>query len=208
VVWLQGLDVDSGCAEQRGHASIGHERRLLSSHVAAQRTPDGAEHRRKGHWPKPGQVGRDESITIFTHNNDRITVQETRSRSEVAVRFGTSRQSPHSWRRRFQQEGMPGLADRSRRPRSSPSRLAAEVEALICQLRRLHPRCGCSADQVRAGAAGSGCGAVAGHGAPGADPQWSDRCAGPAAQTKVQALAAAGADASVAAGHRRRGAAG
>ncbi len=61
---------------------------------------------------------------------------------EVAVRYGTSRQSLHGWRRRFEQEGMAGLADRSRRPTSSPTRLPAEVEALICQLRRSHPRWG------------------------------------------------------------------
>ncbi|MGW6318975.1 helix-turn-helix domain-containing protein [Streptomyces sp. NPDC055099] len=36
---------------------------------------------------------------------------------EVAARYGTSRQTLHSWRRRFEQEGMPGLLDRSRRPR-------------------------------------------------------------------------------------------
>lgn len=61
---------------------------------------------------------------------------------EVAIRYGTSRQSLHSWRRRFEQQGMAGLADRSRRPANSPSRLPAEVEALICQLRRAHPRWG------------------------------------------------------------------
>jgi transposase InsO family protein len=61
---------------------------------------------------------------------------------EVAERYGTSRQSLHAWRHRFQQEGMPGLADRSRRPQSSPSRLSAEAEALICDMRRQHPRWG------------------------------------------------------------------
>ena len=61
---------------------------------------------------------------------------------EVAARYGTSRQSLHGWRRRFELEGMPGLADRSRRPRSSPARLPADVEAVICQLRREHPRWG------------------------------------------------------------------
>lgn len=61
---------------------------------------------------------------------------------EVAARYGTSRQSLHTWRRRFEQEGMPGLADRSRRPRSSPHRLPAEIEALVCELRRQHPRWG------------------------------------------------------------------
>ncbi|MFI9760140.1 helix-turn-helix domain-containing protein [Streptomyces sp. NPDC051963] len=28
---------------------------------------------------------------------------------EVEARYGTSRQTLHSWRRRFEQEGMPGL---------------------------------------------------------------------------------------------------
>ena len=61
---------------------------------------------------------------------------------EVAVRYGTTRQSLDTWRRRFKAEGMAGLADRSRRPHSSPSRVSVEVEALICELRRQHPRWG------------------------------------------------------------------
>lgn len=61
---------------------------------------------------------------------------------EVAERYGTTRQSLYSWRERFEAEGVPGLADRSRRPKTSPSRLGAEVEAVICQLRREHPRWG------------------------------------------------------------------
>jgi transposase InsO family protein len=61
---------------------------------------------------------------------------------EVAARYGTSRQSVSTWRQRFQAEGLPGLADRSRRPRSSPNRLSAEIEALICDMRRQHPRWG------------------------------------------------------------------
>ncbi|MDJ0464232.1 helix-turn-helix domain-containing protein [Streptomyces sp. H27-C3] len=61
---------------------------------------------------------------------------------EVAARYGTSRQTLHSCRRRFEQEGIPGLLDRSRRPRNSPTRLSAEVEAEICELRRRHPRWG------------------------------------------------------------------
>ncbi|MFF9705403.1 helix-turn-helix domain-containing protein [Streptomyces griseofuscus] len=36
---------------------------------------------------------------------------------EVAARYGTSRQTLHSWRRRFEQEGMPGLLD----PLSAPA---------------------------------------------------------------------------------------
>ncbi|MFJ2397372.1 helix-turn-helix domain-containing protein [Streptomyces sp. NPDC087843] len=71
-------------------------------------------------------------------------VREVLGRSpigEVAAR-DTSRHALHTWRRRFEQEGMPGLLDRSRRPRNSPTRLSAEVEAEICELRRRHPRWG------------------------------------------------------------------
>jgi hypothetical protein len=35
-----------------------------------------------------------------------------------------------------------GLREASRRPRTSPSRLAAETEALVRELRRAHPRWG------------------------------------------------------------------
>jgi transposase len=59
---------------------------------------------------------------------------------EVAARYGPSRQSVHAWRRRFELEGVTGLADRSRRPKSSPGRVPAGTEALICQMRREHPR--------------------------------------------------------------------
>ncbi|MFC5783088.1 MULTISPECIES: helix-turn-helix domain-containing protein [Streptomyces] len=48
---------------------------------------------------------------------------------EGAARYGTSRQTLPTWRLRFEQEGMPGLSDRSRRPRNSSTRLSAEVEA-------------------------------------------------------------------------------
>jgi transposase InsO family protein len=62
--------------------------------------------------------------------------------AEVAVRYGTSRQSVYAWQRRYQQHGLDGLKERSRRPRTSPRRLAAELEALVCELRRAHPRWG------------------------------------------------------------------
>jgi transposase InsO family protein len=62
--------------------------------------------------------------------------------SEVAVRYGVSRQSVYSWKARHAAGGVEGLREGSRRPRSSPSRLAAPVEALVCELRRAHPRWG------------------------------------------------------------------
>jgi transposase InsO family protein len=62
--------------------------------------------------------------------------------AEVAERYGVSRQSVHVWLRRYAEGGLPGLADRSHRPRSHPAQLDAAVTAVICQLRRDHPRWG------------------------------------------------------------------
>ncbi len=62
--------------------------------------------------------------------------------AEVARQYGTSRQSLHGWLRRYQAEGYDGLSERSRRPATSPTRLAADIEALICEMRRAHPRWG------------------------------------------------------------------
>src|SRR5437868_11167041 len=62
--------------------------------------------------------------------------------TEVAARFGVSRQSVHSWLRRYERGGLGGLADRSRRPESCPHQVSAQIEAMVCELRRDHPRWG------------------------------------------------------------------
>jgi transposase InsO family protein len=62
--------------------------------------------------------------------------------TEVAERFGVSRQSVHAWVRRYQQGGLGGLSDRSRRPKSSPGQVSGEIEAVVCEMRREHPRWG------------------------------------------------------------------
>ena len=61
---------------------------------------------------------------------------------EVAREVGVSRQSVHAWVGRYRAHGLAGLADRSSRPRSSPGRASAELEAWVCELRRAHPRWG------------------------------------------------------------------
>jgi transposase len=62
--------------------------------------------------------------------------------TEVAERYQVLRQSVHTWLRRYRQEGIAGLEDRSHRVREHPCRIAAEVEEAICELRRRHPRWG------------------------------------------------------------------
>jgi len=48
----------------------------------------------------------------------------------------------HVWLRRYRQDGLAGLTDRSHRPHRHPDQLVAEVEARVCELRRAHPRWG------------------------------------------------------------------
>jgi transposase len=60
----------------------------------------------------------------------------------VARRYGVSRQAVYGWLGRYARDGLAGLADHSRRPRSQPRQLDAQIEALICQLRGAHPRWG------------------------------------------------------------------
>jgi transposase InsO family protein len=62
--------------------------------------------------------------------------------TEVAARHGMSRQTLYVWKRRYDSDGVLGLRDLSRRPRTSPARLAADVEARVCEMRRAHPRWG------------------------------------------------------------------
>ena len=64
------------------------------------------------------------------------------SKTEVAARYGVSRQSVHAWVRRYEDGGLAGLSDRSHRPRSHPWQMPAGVEAAVLELRRLHPRWG------------------------------------------------------------------
>ncbi|MFJ9908020.1 helix-turn-helix domain-containing protein [Streptomyces sp. NPDC101152] len=58
----------------------------------------------------------------------------------VAQRYGISRQSVYTWKAKYAAGGLEGLREASRRPRTSPTRLSADVEALVCEMRRSHPR--------------------------------------------------------------------
>ena len=62
--------------------------------------------------------------------------------SEVAVRHGVSRQTVHAWKGKYLAGGIEALREASRRPRTSPTRVEATVEALVCEMRRTHPRWG------------------------------------------------------------------
>jgi transposase len=60
--------------------------------------------------------------------------------SEVALKFGVSRQSVHTWMKRYEEGGLEALA--SSRPATSPAQIAGAIEARIVELRRHHPSWG------------------------------------------------------------------
>jgi transposase InsO family protein len=62
--------------------------------------------------------------------------------TEVAERYGVSRQTVHGWLRRYRTGGLDALADRSHRPDTCPHQMPADLEARICELRRHHPQWG------------------------------------------------------------------
>lgn len=62
--------------------------------------------------------------------------------TEVAERYGVSRQAVHRWVGWYRDEGLDGLSDRSHRPHAHPAQTSPEVEASICEMRRSHPRWG------------------------------------------------------------------
>src|SRR4051794_41657312 len=62
--------------------------------------------------------------------------------TEVAERFGVSRQAVHRWIGWYRDHGLDGLAGGSRPPPTSTAQTPAAAEAGICVLRRTHPAFG------------------------------------------------------------------
>src|SRR4051812_40236473 len=71
-----------------------------------------------------------------------IAVLDGASLSEVAAEVGVSRQTLHAWLGRYRRAGLAGLADRSHQTLSCPHRASAEIEAVVCEVRRGHPKWG------------------------------------------------------------------
>ena len=59
--------------------------------------------------------------------------------TDVARRYGVARQTVHGWLRRYADQGLAGLVDRSSKPVSCPHQTPAVVEARIVEMRRAHP---------------------------------------------------------------------
>jgi transposase InsO family protein len=68
-----------------------------------------------------------------------LEVLEGASVTDVAKRNGVSRQTVHTWLRRYANEGLGSLADRSTKPEQCPHQMPPQVEAKVLELRRAHP---------------------------------------------------------------------
>lgn len=64
------------------------------------------------------------------------------SMSELCRRYGISRRVGYKWLNRYEEEGLGGLADRSRAPRRQAQATAPEVVNAVIELRKKHPTWG------------------------------------------------------------------
>src|SRR5207245_10874014 len=62
--------------------------------------------------------------------------------SALCEKYQISRKTGYKFLERFEVDGLEGLRDRSRAPKSSPQRLSAEVVELLVTARHKHPRWG------------------------------------------------------------------
>ena len=61
---------------------------------------------------------------------------------ELCARYGVSPRVGYKWLARYREHGLPGLADQSRRPQHSPTRLDGELAQLCLDARARHPTWG------------------------------------------------------------------
>jgi transposase-like protein len=69
-------------------------------------------------------------------------LRDSLSFTELCDRYGISRKTGYKWSDRYQAEGPAGLADRSRRPHSSPDQTPEPLRLAIIEARRRHPTWG------------------------------------------------------------------
>jgi transposase InsO family protein len=71
-----------------------------------------------------------------------LALQADVSISQLCGRFGISRKTGYKWLGRFNEGGLAGLEDKSRRPHSCPNRTEPDVEHRVLELRDKHPAWG------------------------------------------------------------------
>ena len=72
----------------------------------------------------------------------RLALLKGANRRELCRRWGVSSSTGYKWLERYRAEGVSGLADRSRRPLTSPLRTPEALEELVLSVRSAHPAWG------------------------------------------------------------------
>lgn len=63
-------------------------------------------------------------------------LRKTAAFSELCARYGISRKTGYKWMQRYQQQGMDGLNEQSRRPSNSPAKVPYKIQQAIIELRQ------------------------------------------------------------------------
>jgi transposase InsO family protein len=74
--------------------------------------------------------------------------------TKLCQEFGISRPTGMLWRERYQQSGLAGIAERSRRPQRSPQQTSGELEQRVVEVRQRYPDWGARKLQVLLARAG------------------------------------------------------
>lgn len=69
-------------------------------------------------------------------------LRNTEPFKDLCQEFGISRKTGYKWKQRFFEEGLPGLADQSRRPNASPNEISEAMVCRIIKLKLAHPSWG------------------------------------------------------------------
>jgi transposase len=81
--------------------------------------------------------------TLLRRELIRELFEEERSISELSQCYGVSRKTIHSWKRRYEQEGLKGLEAKSRRPHRSPrAAISRQWKEEVLALKRRRRRWG------------------------------------------------------------------
>jgi len=64
------------------------------------------------------------------------------SMTELCERFGIRRNTGYKWVRRYTEQGVVGLQEKSRAPHRCPHRMSEELEATLLEAKRAHPHWG------------------------------------------------------------------
>ena len=80
-------------------------------------------------------------VTLMSERNEFIEKSKVVgcNISQLCRSYGISRKTGYKWIKREKEEGLPGLVDRSRRPKTSPKKTEAQLETAILEVREKHP---------------------------------------------------------------------